>query len=1212
MNLRKYWIAASVVALAACSVKSGPSETGAMSAEALALAADVTRITVQGVPTAGGAAIGETALTGTGASRVYQNVNVTPGTYDFTFRAYKQTAGSGSFSVSGNVAAGDSVTITQASTVTFTARESKQNPPSPYTLFNIGGAGAWGMATLDGVQVGDTFVIHGVVFTGIGGLPATGSQDFQVVAGDNHATAVNLANAVNGCTTVGVCDTVVHSAGITNYITATQVGAASVRFQAAPGVTGNSVAMASTVGSSHFSFEPFSSHPAVVQSNLTAGNLAAVITSHATTYGWVVTSVAANVITVAAKSTGTLTTPFVLGSSGANIAFAQWGQGGNLLVGSTTVSGVVVTGNQTVVLNVVILDTTTRSATETGPIITSFTNLPSLAFTAAPAAIARSTPYAVGDVRSTSVSGTSSVFIASVAGTTAAAGAAPTFGTGTVVDGTVTWRYVSAAPNAWTNPTPLNFSAEIANTAADSWTWNVSATCPTGGAGRLATSLTGAYTSSISGVGAGGTTLGPVSYYFVDSRLETCTIRIQVDKLRNIGPGAATAAWAATTAYTAGTFVNSGGNLYVASVGGTSGASAPTGTGRGIVDGTVTWNYAAGLPVVIGSDYKVFQITTVPISGQGGVVSNVSYVQNPLLLETIVSSKEGTCAINAAVCDPTAAYEGGEGPGECARFGAPAIGAPTGLAPWTGRCSITRSGCIYDLGVPADWATGITYAVGDQVLSGGMIYTATVAGVSAVAPSSALDPMGLGIVDGTVTWNYTSYALPAWAGNTAYAVNNRVKNNGNIYRATVAGTSALTGGPSGTGGAIVDNGVTWAYETPESGCATLTYPDNSTHAQSCEKGIEDGHCKYEYTRCETPPALWAAGTAYIVGSRVLSCDIAAPYTCRIYKAVVAGTSAGAAPGPLGLGASILDGTVRWDYSKPYGGCTDFRANYVPPSAWAAATVYTQGTYVAYAGTVFVCTQGGTSGAAAPAGFTTPVQGGGLGTSITDNTVRWAPYASLIQFNQSRGPVAQPCVADTFEDHCVAESLDCGFTDPLNPNYAMTVQSCSTGRKAGAQKVLMAYTLGSPIANVDAYLDLPTYSGSSACVYLDGTAVPGALMATTAQVSKTNSQATFNVTLPQYDAWVASTPYAVGATVVNGGNEYIVALGGAGTSAASGGPTGVGSGIVDGTVTWNYVRSASYWCNFNARVVQTVQSTPPLSGGAGTLVDEQQFQVLVTP
>jgi hypothetical protein len=51
-------------------------------------------------------------------------------------------------------------------------------------------------------------------------------------------------------------------------------------------------------------------------------------------------------------------------------------------------------------------------------------------------------------------------------------------------------------------------------------------------------------------------------------------------------------------------------------------------------------------------------------------------------------------------------------------------------------------------------------------------------------------------------------------------------------------------------------------------------------------------------------------------------------------------------------------------------------------------------------------------------------------------------------------------------------------------------------------------------------------------------------------------------------WTTSTAYAAGASVFNGANIYTTTTGG--TSASSGaGPSGTGTGITDGTVTWNY-------------------------------------------
>ena len=56
----------------------------------------------------------------------------------------------------------------------------------------------------------------------------------------------------------------------------------------------------------------------------------------------------------------------------------------------------------------------------------------------------------------------------------------------------------------------------------------------------------------------------------------------------------------------------------------------------------------------------------------------------------------------------------------------------------------------------------------------------------------------------------------------------------------------------------------------------------------------------------------------------------------------------------------------------------------------------------------------------------------------------------------------------------------------------------------------------------------------------------------------------------YEAWTANTVYLVNQEVTNDSGKTYVATSASGTSAGSGGPTGTGTGIVDGTVTWNYV------------------------------------------
>ena len=72
-------------------------------------------------------------------------------------------------------------------------------------------------------------------------------------------------------------------------------------------------------------------------------------------------------------------------------------------------------------------------------------------------------------------------------------------------------------------------------------------------------------------------------------------------------------------------------------------------------------------------------------------------------------------------------------------------------------------------------------------------------------------------------------------------------------------------------------------------------------------------------------------------------------------------------------------------------------------------------------------------------------------------------------------------------------------------------------------------------------------------------------------------------------WLASTTIVVDQMATNGGNLYICTT--AGTTASSGGPTGTGSAITDGTVTWSYVQAgnASIVLN-NSAVTQNLTVT----------------------
>jgi len=75
----------------------------------------------------------------------------------------------------------------------------------------------------------------------------------------------------------------------------------------------------------------------------------------------------------------------------------------------------------------------------------------------------------------------------------------------------------------------------------------------------------------------------------------------------------------------------------------------------------------------------------------------------------------------------------------------------------------------------------------------------------------------------------------AWAASTAFAIGNVRRNSGNVYECTKAGTSAGSGGPSGEGENIIDNGVTWKFLDDGGvvyGNATITDINSTTNVDA--------------------------------------------------------------------------------------------------------------------------------------------------------------------------------------------------------------------------------------------------------------------------------------------------------------------------------------------------------------------------------------------
>jgi len=107
-----------------------------------------------------------------------------------------------------------------------------------------------------------------------------------------------------------------------------------------------------------------------------------------------------------------------------------------------------------------------------------------------------------------------------------------------------------------------------------------------------------------------------------------------------------------------------------------------------------------------------------------------------------------------------------------------------------------------------------------------------------------------------VTGGWTMHRAPAdittftaWAGSTAYTVGKARTNGGNIYVCTVAGTSAASGGPTGTGTSITDGSVTWKYHGPSTAMFQQVHQPGGTSAKPSKvRQLSDGNLYYVYNQ----------------------------------------------------------------------------------------------------------------------------------------------------------------------------------------------------------------------------------------------------------------------------------------------------------------------------------------------------------------------------
>jgi hypothetical protein len=279
---------------------------------------------------------------------------------------------------------------------------------------------------------------------------------------------------------------------------------------------------------------------------------------------------------------------------------------------------------------------------------------------------------------------------------------------------------------------------------------------------------------------------------------------------------AAVSAWVGATLYAVDDLVKNGGKVYRCITAGTSaGSGGPTGTADDITDGTAHWIYGGTGAAAVVVDFQASD--TGPV---GATVGELATIATPVSGWQTVRNLVAATVGHARQIDQALRVQRDA---ELASSGNAAIDAIRAHVLDVGKntnnpveaCRVFYNDSDVTGGLP--WAGSTLYALGAQATNdSGKLYLCVVAGLSAL--SGGPTGTGVAITDGTVT---------AWLALTAYVAGNRVTLGGKVYECTVNGTSAGSGGPTGTGINITDGTVHWRYVATATSGVTWQYVSNT-------------------------------------------------------------------------------------------------------------------------------------------------------------------------------------------------------------------------------------------------------------------------------------------------------------------------------------------------------------------------------------------------
>lgn len=135
----------------------------------------------------------------------------------------------------------------------------------------------------------------------------------------------------------------------------------------------------------------------------------------------------------------------------------------------------------------------------------------------------------------------------------------------------------------------------------------------------------------------------------------------------------------------------------------------------------------------------------------------------------------------------------------------PKVRIYAGTPPADESASLGGAVLLAEYELASDWASAASG--GTKSLSGLPVATT---GLAAAGAGMLPTFYRFYAADGT-TCHEQGLVARAWMGSTAYSVGHQVCIGQAIYRCTTAGTSASSGGPSGTGSGITDGTAVWEY-----------------------------------------------------------------------------------------------------------------------------------------------------------------------------------------------------------------------------------------------------------------------------------------------------------------------------------------------------------------------------------------------------------------